>query len=261
MHTAALAELGLSPEWTYEAIEVAPDGFEGLIRTLQEEGFAGVNVTVPHKLAALALADEAGPAARATGAANTLSFRDGRIEAENTDAVGIIAALPRPPHGARALVLGAGGSARAATWALREAGAEVSVWNRTAQRARALAREFAVIHTEAPATAEYDLILNATTIGMAGSGNPRAEGQPPGDRGLLVLKPLPIDADALNMSQTVVDLAYASEKTALIAAAGLAGATTVDGLEVLVQQGAASLELWTHRPAPIAAMRAAARGT
>ena len=96
-----------------------------------------MNVTVPHKLAALAVADEASDAARAIGAANTLTFRDGRIAAENTDAVGHPrrAAGGRPPA-ARALVLGAGGSARAAIWALREAGAEVHVWNRTEAQGR-----------------------------------------------------------------------------------------------------------------------------
>ncbi len=146
MQNAALAELGLADEWSYEAIEVAPEDFADLVRSLGNEGFAGVNVTVPHKLAALALADRASTAASAIGAANTLTFTDAGIEAENTDAGGLIAALPEPPGGRRALVLGAGGSARAAVWALGNAGASVSVWNRTAARAEALAAEFGVAH-------------------------------------------------------------------------------------------------------------------
>src|SRR5688500_13676775 len=93
MQTAALAELGLAGEWTYEAIDVAPEGFATLVASLPAEGFAGVNVTVPHKLVALAVADEASAAARAIGAANTLSFRAGGVIAENTDAVGITAAI------------------------------------------------------------------------------------------------------------------------------------------------------------------------
>src|SRR5919106_638385 len=80
MHNAALAELGLASEWTYEAIEVPPEGFEALVRSLPEQGFAGVNVTVPHKLAALALADSAAEAPREIGAANMLTFADAEIE-------------------------------------------------------------------------------------------------------------------------------------------------------------------------------------
>ena len=94
--------------------------------------FAGANVTVPHKEAALALADTPSGAAREIGAANTLVFHDGRVEARNTDAGGLLAALPGPPRGQRALVLGAGGAARAAVWALAGQGATVEVWNRTA---------------------------------------------------------------------------------------------------------------------------------
>ena len=121
MHTAALAELGLADEWSYEAIEVAPEDFDERVRAMPGEGFVGANVTVPHKLAALAIADEASEAARAIGAANTLTFADGRIAAENTDATGLLDALPESPSGARALVLGAGGSARAVVWALVDA--------------------------------------------------------------------------------------------------------------------------------------------
>src|SRR5687768_1136804 len=89
MHNAALAELELAPEWTYEALEVAPGEFAGLVASLPGQGFAGVNVTVPHKLAALDVATTKSPDARAVGAANTLSFRDGEIEAANTDTAGI----------------------------------------------------------------------------------------------------------------------------------------------------------------------------
>ncbi len=141
MHNAALAELGLAGEWSYEAIEVAPAEFEGLVRGLAAEGFVGANVTVPHKVAALELADEASEAARAIGAANTLSFAGGRIAAENTDARGFLDSLPAPPAGQRALVLGAGGSARAVAWALVTEGAEVSIWNRTPEKAERLADE------------------------------------------------------------------------------------------------------------------------
>jgi shikimate dehydrogenase len=178
MHNAAFAELGIAGEWSYEAIELAPQDFEAGVRRLAAEGFAGANVTVPHKLAALELATAASEAARAIGAANTLSFgAGGAIAAENTDAPGLIAALPQPPSGRRALVLGAGGAGRAAVWALRDAGAEVHVWNRTAERAAALARELGAEHLEASAglpLAGYELLVNTTAAGLEGSGDPSA---------------------------------------------------------------------------------------
>jgi shikimate dehydrogenase len=261
MHNAALAALGLAPEWTYEAIEVSPADFPGLIAELPDRGFAGVNVTVPHKLAALAIAQEAGKAPREIGAANTLTFRDGIVVADNTDATGILGSLPEPPAGARALVMGAGGSARAAIWALRAAGADVDVWNRTEERATALAGELGVDATREPSTAAYDLIVNATTVGLAAANRVTPSGgQPLGGRGFDDLKSLPVEADALNARQVVMDLVYGSEQTPLLAAAEAAGATPVDGLEVLIHQGAASLRLWTGVDAPIDVMRTAARG-
>jgi shikimate dehydrogenase len=210
------------------------------VRALGELGFVGANVTVPHKEAALALADEASDAARAIGAANTLSFRDGTISAENTDAPALLAALPIEPAGKRALVLGAGGSARAAVWALRSAGASVAVWNRTPQRAVDLAAELGVHAVERAEPAE--LLVNCTTVGLR-----------VGDR----LKDLPVDADSFDECTCVVDFVYAEEPTALISAARERGVAAVDGLEILVRQGALSFELWTSRAAPLDAMRTA----
>jgi shikimate dehydrogenase len=249
MHSAALRELGLDGEWSYEAIEIAPDRFEALVRSLPGDGFAGVNVTVPHKLAALAVADNASATARAIGAANTLSFTADGVAAENTDAPGLIAALPEPPAGMRALVLGAGGSARACAWALREAGAQVSIWNRTPQRGRALAEALCISFTKGPVG--FDLLVNATTVGLAqASSRPSRPADP---------EQLPVDPDAIDERQVVVDLVYGPEPTPLIAAADARGARVVDGLEVLVHQGAASLRLWTGLEPPLEAMRRAAR--
>ena len=259
IHTAALAELGLAGEWSYEAIEVAPQDFDTLVASLGGMGFAGVNVTVPHKLAALALADSASVAAREIGAANTLTFSAGTIAADNTDAVGLIAALPEPPRGKRALVLGAGGSARACIWALSQAGAEVTIWNRTYSKAQSLAQELDVALSPPPATnqlpiADFDLLVNATTVGLA-EANPASQGDAhvPG-----ALKALPIDADAISERQVVVDLVYGSVPTPLISAAKSRGACVVDGLEILVCQGAASLRLWTGLEPPLETMRQAA---
>src|SRR3954447_1378710 len=106
MQTAALEALGLGGEWSYEAIDVDPAEFGARARALPDEGFVGVNVTIPHKAAALAVADRASAAAQEIGAANTLSFSGGRIQAENTDATGLLAPLPGPVAGKTALVLG-----------------------------------------------------------------------------------------------------------------------------------------------------------
>jgi shikimate dehydrogenase len=259
MHNAALAALGLGEEWSYDAIEVAPEELEVRVRGMPGAGFVGANVTVPHKRAALALAHRASAAAREIGAANTLAFRDGVIEAENTDAPGLLAALPELPDGQRALVLGAGGSARACAWALREAGAQVTVWNRTADRAAALADELRVAAArpgEQPIDpAALDLVVNATTVGMAEAAEPDLEDRPR----FAALKALPIAADGLNERHVVVDLVYGPAPAPFAAAAVAQGATAVDGLEVLVHQGAASLRLWTGLEPPIQVMREAAR--
>ena len=244
IHSAALAELGLAGEWTYEAIEVAPDGFAKRVQAMPGEGFAGANVTVPHKSAALALADELSETAREIGAANTLVFAGGEVRAENTDAEGLLRALPASPSEARALVLGAGGAARAAVWALLREGADVTVWNRTGRRSVDLCAELGGDAVESFDQSAFDLLVNTTAVGLGGE-DPFVE--------------LPLSTDAFAPGQTVVDMVYGAEPTELLRAAAAAGATTVDGIEVLVQQGALSLETWTARPAPLDTMRAAAR--
>jgi shikimate dehydrogenase len=245
MQTAALAELGLGEEWSYEAIDIAPDRFEGRVREMPGEGFVGANVTVPHKGAALALADELSETAREIGAANTLVFEeDSGVRAENTDAQGLLNALPTSPAGRRALVLGAGGAARAVVWALNREGAEVAVWNRSELRSHHLCEELGGEPVDAPDQAAYELIVNSTAVGLGGE-DPFAE--------------LPLLADRFTPEQTVVDMVYGGEPTALLRAAEASGAAVVDGIEILVQQGALSLEIWTARHPPLATMRAAAR--
>jgi shikimate dehydrogenase len=245
MQNAALRELGLGG-WSYEAIDVPPDRFEELVRSLPESGFAGANVTVPHKGAALTVAEELSEVAREVGAANTLAFEDGVVHAYNTDAAGLLAALPEPPEGRRALVLGAGGAARAVVWALVREGARVDVWNRTALRSSNLCEELGGSVVEEPDAGGYELIVNSTAVGLGGE-DPFRE--------------LPLTRGGLHAGQTVVDLVYGAEPTVLAQAAREAGAQTVDGIEVLIRQGAESLRIWTGREPPIDTMRAAARAT
>jgi shikimate dehydrogenase len=247
MHRAAFAALGLEG-WSYQLLPVAPELFDETVRGLAGAGFVGANVTVPHKSQALALADRASPAARAIGAANTLSFgADGTITAENTDAPGVLDALGCDPAGMTAVVLGAGGSARAVLWALREAGASVAVWNRTAARARALATELGVEAVDRPAPA--DVLVNCTTIGLDAYSIKTSEG----------LRNFPFVADELSEYGYVVDLVYSKRPTALVRAALEQGVETVDGLEILVRQGARSFRIWTGLDPPLAAMRRGAR--
>lgn len=225
----------------YQLLPVAPELLAETVRALHGAGFRGANVTIPHKQAALALATSASDAAREIGAANTLTFGPGgAIAADNTDAPGLIAALGGRPLRS-ALVLGAGGSARAAVWALRRAGADVCVWNRTPRRAEGLGAR--VVGRAVGA----DVLVNCTSVGLDRSSSP--------------FKDLPLDADGLRSYATVVDLVYTAEGTTLIQQAAQRGIATVDGLEVLVRQGALSFALWTGRDAPLDAMRAAARGS
>jgi shikimate dehydrogenase len=246
MHTAAFAALGIEGEWSYEAIEVAPDQFEARVRAMPGEGFVGANVTVPHKGAALLVSDRRSGVAREIGAANTLVFGEDEIRADNTDAEGLMKSLPESPAGRRALVLGAGGAARAVVWALIRAGCRVSVWNRTAERAAQLCAELGGEVVREPASGDYGVIVNSTSVGLRGE-DPFAE--------------LPLSRDWFGYSQTVVDLVYGMGDSKLLDVAGEAGANVVDGLEVLVQQGAASFRIWTGIDPPLDVMREAARAS
>ena len=141
-------------------------------------------------------------------------------------------------------MLGAGGAARAVVWALLREGAKVAVWNRTELRSRNLCEELGGEPVAEPDQPSYDLIVNSTAVGLDGE-DPFAE--------------LPLDPEGFAASQVVVDMVYGEEPTALLRAAAAGGATTVDGLEILVQQGALSFEIWTGRKPALGVMRAAAR--
>jgi shikimate dehydrogenase len=242
MHNAALAAVGLD-DWRYLRLPLPPELFAETVRALPAAGFRGVNVTIPHKHAALAVADRASEAAQAIGAANTLTFEDGAIVADNTDAPGLLGALPFSPAGKTVLILGAGGAGRAAAWALKGAGAaDVAIWNRTPERAIALAAQLGVRAVEAPEMA--DILVNCTSVGLT---DPEA-----------TFKALPVRADELGAGSLVVDMVYRAGGTHLLEAARTRGVGVIDGLEILVAQGAASFERWTGLEAPREAMRAAA---
>jgi len=237
MMNAAFAELGI--DWRYLRLPVAAERFEETVRALPDSGYLGANVTIPHKVAAHDLSDDLTEAAAAIGAVNTLAFADRRILGDNTDAGGLIDALEAELEDVRALVLGAGGTGRAAVWALREAGADVAVWNRTPERAAQLATEFGVRHARAPEPAR--VLVNVTSLGMRGE-------DLPGEVGLAGVEP-----------DVVADVVYGGGPTPLCRWAEEQGARVVDGLEMLLRQGARSFERWTGQPAPLGVMRAALR--
>jgi shikimate dehydrogenase len=242
IQNAALAAAGLR-DWRYLKLPLPPERFAETVRALPVAGFRGINVTIPHKEAALALADEATATAAAVGAANTLTFvESGAIHADNTDVPGLLGALPREPDGITALVLGAGGAARAVVYALRKAGAaDVMVWNRTRERAERLVADLGGRVVDAPEPAV--LLVNATSVGLHAT-DP-------------TFKTLPIRADTFGVGTYVADMVYRPGGTRLIAEARQRGATVTTGLEILIAQGAASFERWTGMTAPRDAMRAA----
>lgn len=250
MHDAAFEALGL--DGRYEAWDVPPaDLSTALERLRADSDLLGANVTVPHKEAVMAHLDERSAAAQRLGAVNTIVRRRGRLLGDNTDAIGLAAALaglPRPPGPGRALVLGAGGAARAAVAVMLDAGASVAVHNRTRARAERLAVAFSaegdvgVVDAGGLelAVAEADWLINTTSVGM--------QGGPPGAA---------LPDGLLPRSGAVIDLIYRPRPTPLLRAAAAAGLVTHDGLEMLLQQGAASFSAWTGHRAPLAAMRAA----
>ncbi len=247
MQNAALRAVGLAG-WRYGRLSIPPDRFTETVTALPALGFRGINVTIPHKEAALALADRATARARAIGAANTLVFdADGSIRADNTDGPGLTAALAErgvPLAGASALVLGAGGTARAAVWALLAAGVgDVRVLGRTRARAQRLCEEVGgqpVTDVEAA-----NLLVHCTPVGLA-AGTDLSESQGS-----------PIPLVALSQFDTVIDFVYREDGTPLIRAARDRGATTIDGLELLVRQGALSFSAFTGQAAPLTEMFAA----
>lgn len=244
MQNAALAAVGL-PSWRYQLLPVPAERFVETVLALPDAGFRGANVTIPHKGSALALADVATARARAIGAANTLVFEpDGAIHADNTDAPALVAALPFPMSGRTALVLGAGGSARAAVWTLLDAGAaEVRVWNRTQGRAEQLCAEIGgrPVRELEPA----DVLVHCTSSGLDGIDS--------------AFKQLPLHVDMLDRYACVVDFVYSDSGTELVRAARERSIDVVDGLELLVGQGALSFERFTGCRAPVDVMERAVR--
>jgi shikimate dehydrogenase len=237
LHTYWLKRYGLKGH--YIPIDIAPSDLPDLIRTLPRLGFVGANITIPHKEAILNIADIVTDRAALIGAANTLIFRkDGKIHADNTDGSGFIANLRQnapnwAPASGPAVVLGAGGGARAVVAALIEVGApEIRIVNRTRPRADALRSDFgAKLHVYDWVQAgnlmeDAVTVVNTTSLGMTGKPDFR------------------VPMDGLNPRALVTDLVYTPLKTQLLLDAEARGCTTVDGLGMLLHQAVPAFERW-----------------
>ncbi len=243
IHGAWLQRYGV--QGSYTAIEVRPEELERFLRDASRDGFVGVNATIPHKEAALALADEVTPLARRIGAANTLTFRDGRVLADNTDAYGFLENVKAGAPDWRAdagpaVVLGAGGAARAVVAALVDAGApELRLANRTKSRAEALAADIGgpikvIDWTDAAdAMAGAATLVNTTSLGM--------QGQPP----------LEIDLGAAPDTALATDIVYAPLITPFLDRARSRGLAIVDGLGMLLHQARPGFERWFGHEAEV----------
>lgn len=244
MHNAAFAALGLN--WTYVAFPVEPERVADAVRGLAAAGCAGLNVTIPHKRAVVELCSSVSDAVAAIGAANTL-VPDGRggFRGDNTDAAGFLRALdeqaPLELEGRETLVIGAGGAARAVVFGLRARGARVRVANRTPQRAAELGDPVPFAPDAlAVIAAQAALVVNTTSLGLHGDA-------PPPELPLASLGP----------GQVVADIVYRPGGTPWLAAVAARGARTVDGLGMLLHQGAAAFEQWTGQAPPVEVMREA----
>jgi shikimate dehydrogenase len=255
MHNAAFEALGL--DIVYVPLETPPSGFHVAVEGLGQLHFVGFNVTMPYKEQILEHLDEVASYAQMAGAVNTVSIADGRMVGFNTDGRGVIASLERDagfqPKDKRAVVVGAGGAACSSVLSLCLAGARaLTIVNRSPERAAALAARltarFADCEVGTATLGEdltqivgaADLVVNATPLGMWGN---------PG---------MPLPPELLKKGQLVLDMTYDPPQSEFLAAAKAAGAATLNGLGMLVYQGASAFEIWTEREAPVDVMRAAA---
>ena len=254
MHNAAFRALGL--DYAYLPFRVRPEELKNAMAGLKALGIAGLNVTIPHKVAVIPLLDEMDPLAGKMGAVNTIVNEDGKLTGYNTDAPGFLQALKSngvEPNGKKMVILGAGGAAKGICFILAEAGASLVILNRTVSRAEELAAQMGKFYNEdikAMALNEAnlkealdgaDVLVNTTSVGI----------KPDVD-----LTPVP--AGLLKPDTTVFDIVYNPLETKLLREAKAAGARTIDGLDMLVWQGALAFEMWIGKGAPFDVMKQAA---
>lgn len=245
MQEAALEAAGVFG--TYKALETPAPFLRARLQEVRRE-YRGINVTIPHKQAVIPLLDEVSLEAQAIGAVNTILNENGRLIGFNTDAAGFMSGLDEAAISyihKKALILGAGGAARAIAFALKQAGAQVAIYNRTPEKAQELAQAFQLTALTPillePAVRTCDLLINTSSVGLK---DPHTSPLPEG------LMPL---------HGTVIDIVYNPLQTKLLKEAEALGLKTVGGLPMLVWQGALAFEIWTGAKADIARMYAATK--
>jgi shikimate dehydrogenase len=254
LHNAAFAALGIDAN--YEAWDVSPDGLAKAVDALRRADCMGANVTAPHKQAAVQFVDEVSEEVVALGVLNTIVNRDGRLSGANTDARGLARWMTQSgidPSGQPALVLGAGGAARASVWALADLGAtSILVLNRTLTRAddlvnslrphqsRVTLRSGDLKHAAGPGHAPYGVVINATSLGHHGSAPD-------------------VHPSCYSPQSVAIELAYNPPETAFMIAARAAGARAENGLGMLLHQAALAFERWTGQTPPMDAYETAIR--
>ncbi len=251
MHNAAFGALGLN--WVYVPFHVRPDQLRYAARAIRALALAGVNITVPHKEAIVRFLDSCSPCAERAGAVNTVVLEGNKLHGDNTDVAGLLGAIRDARvrlRGRRAVLVGAGGAARAALVAFEQAGVrEVVLVNRTRSRALALARRFrsgpCQLTVESPTAlqspqvlGEAAVVVNSTSLGLKGETF------------------FPMRPELAPEGCLFLDLVYGRE-TDFQRQARRAGRRASGGLSMLLHQGARAFELWTHRRAPLAVMREA----
>ena len=240
MHNAAFRQLGIDA--TYQAFDVPPEDLASAIEGARERRIRQLAVSIPHKLNVMELIDEVEETARQIGAVNTITREGDRLVGTNTDWMGVVAALEVQAganlSGSRAVVLGAGGAARAAVFGLRRQGASVAVLNRTTSKAEALATALDATSAGPLSTLadlDYDVLVNTTSVGLRQDVSP-------------------VPKSAIRPGSLVLDAVYDPAETRLLRDARERNAQTVPGKWWLVHQAAAQLEAWTHQQAPIEVM-------
>ena len=242
MHNAALRHLGISA--VYGAFEVRPEELEAAISGVRALGIGGLSVTVPHKEAVMSFLDEIDPVAERIGAVNTVVNREGRLFGTNTDWLGVRRSLEEAGvelSGKRAVVVGAGGAARAVVYALRELGAEVEIYNRTVEKAERLARDFGgrAYPLSEIVRASGEIIIQTTSVGLKS-------------------RESPVPEEVFKNFRVAMDIVYVPLKTRFLVEAAAAGCKTIDGLKMLVYQGAEQFRLFTGYEPPVELMYEAA---
>ncbi|MDD4308328.1 MAG: shikimate dehydrogenase [Thermoplasmata archaeon] len=254
MHNAALAHLDLDKEYVFEKAKVPSAELAGFINRTRKGEFTGLSVTMPHKVAVIPFLDELSQEAKIIGAVNTVTLSGNKLVGHNTDGAGCVMALKSagvPIKGRNAVVLGAGGAAKAIAVALAlEHAGKIFILNRTPSAADKIAAtvskvsgsriETSGLERMEEALAEADILINATPIGMSGI-SPRTA----------------VPKDLFRRNMNVFDIVYEPMETQHLRDARMAGARTIPGVEMLLHQGAVQFKLFTGRDAPLEVMRAA----